>query len=167
MIYAPVKLITIGSDDGLSPGRRQAIIWTNAGTLLMSKILGEIHTLSFKEIIWKRCPEMAVFLSGPRCVKLPSVTSPRRVSLRRQVCNHCLPRRLSLWQPPAGPGVTSLPAHWRLGLRTLNCNECPNCLLSTCSSVHVSLSLFYVLDRHDMWLCIHNEWDICLDPRGQ
>ena len=29
------KLTTIGSDNGLSPGRRQAIIWTNAGILLI------------------------------------------------------------------------------------------------------------------------------------
>ena len=28
------KLAIIVSDDGLSPGRRQAIIWTNAGILL-------------------------------------------------------------------------------------------------------------------------------------
>ena len=28
------KLTIIGSDNGLSPGRRQAIIWTNAGILL-------------------------------------------------------------------------------------------------------------------------------------
>ena len=29
------KLTTIGSDNGLSPGQRQAIIWTNAGILLI------------------------------------------------------------------------------------------------------------------------------------
>ena len=29
------KLASIGSDNGLSPGRRQAIIWTNAGMLLI------------------------------------------------------------------------------------------------------------------------------------
>ena len=28
------KLTIIGSDNGLSPGRHQAIIWTNAGILL-------------------------------------------------------------------------------------------------------------------------------------
>ena len=28
------KLTIIGSDNGLSPGRRQAIIWTNGGILL-------------------------------------------------------------------------------------------------------------------------------------
>ena len=47
----------IGSDNGLSPGRRQAIIWTNAGILIetlgtnFSDILSEIHTFSFKKWI--------------------------------------------------------------------------------------------------------------------
>ena len=46
----------IGSNNGLSPGRRQAIISTNAGILLtrtlgtnFSEILSEIHTFSFKK----------------------------------------------------------------------------------------------------------------------
>ena len=49
------KLITIGSDNGVSPGRRQAIIWTNAGILSIrpletnfSEILIEIIIVSFK-----------------------------------------------------------------------------------------------------------------------
>ena len=51
------KLTTIGSDNGLSPGRRQAIIWTNAGLLLIgplgtnfSEILIEILTFSFNKL---------------------------------------------------------------------------------------------------------------------
>ena len=51
------KLITIGSDNGLSPGRRQAIIWTNAGKLLIrplgtnfSEILIEIHKFPLKKM---------------------------------------------------------------------------------------------------------------------
>ena len=51
------KLTIIGSDNGLSPERHQAIIWTNAGILLIrplgtnsSEILIEIHTFSFKNI---------------------------------------------------------------------------------------------------------------------
>ena len=32
------KLFIIGSDNGLSPGRRQAIIWTNAGILLIGTL---------------------------------------------------------------------------------------------------------------------------------
>ena len=51
------NLTIIGPDNGLSPGRRQAIIWTNAGILLIepfrtnfSEISIEIHTFSFKEM---------------------------------------------------------------------------------------------------------------------
>ena len=48
------KLTNIGPDNGLSPGRRQAIIWTNAEKLLIgplgtnfSVILIGIETFSF------------------------------------------------------------------------------------------------------------------------
>ena len=51
------KLTTIDSDNGLSPERRQAIIWTNTGILLIgplgtnfSEILIEIQTFSLKKI---------------------------------------------------------------------------------------------------------------------
>ena len=51
------KLTIIGSDNGLSPERRQANIWTNAGILLIgtlgtnsSEILSEIHIFSFKKM---------------------------------------------------------------------------------------------------------------------
>ena len=70
------KITTIGSDNGLSHGQRQAIIWTNAGILLIgplrtnvSEILIEIHTFSYKKmhfqehVIWK----MAAILSRPQC----------------------------------------------------------------------------------------------------
>ena len=51
------KLTIIGSDNGLSPDWRQAIIWTNAGLLLIwplatnfSEILTEILTFLFKKM---------------------------------------------------------------------------------------------------------------------
>ena len=51
------KLTIIGSDNGLSPDRHQAIIWTNAGILLigplgtnLSEISIEILTFSFKKM---------------------------------------------------------------------------------------------------------------------
>ena len=54
------KLTIIGSDNGLSPNRRQAIIWTNAGILLIgplgtnfNEISIEIHKFSFKKIHFK------------------------------------------------------------------------------------------------------------------
>ena len=52
-----VKLTTIGPDNDLSPRRRQAIIWTNAGILLIGplgtdfcEISIAIITFSFKKI---------------------------------------------------------------------------------------------------------------------
>ena len=54
------KLTISSSDNGLSPGRRQTITWTNAGILLFehsvtnySDILIEMHIFSFKKCIWK------------------------------------------------------------------------------------------------------------------
>ena len=73
------KLTTIGSDNGLSPGQRQAIIGTNAGILLIGtlgtnfEILSEIHTFSFKKMHLKNIVcETAAILSRPQCVKCPS-----------------------------------------------------------------------------------------------
>ena len=67
------KLTPIGSDNDLSPGRRQAIIWTNSRISLIgplwtnfSEILIEIYAFSFKKWIWK-CP-LAKW--GPFCLGL-------------------------------------------------------------------------------------------------
>ena len=71
------KLTIISSDNGLSPGRRQAIIWTNDGILLIgplgtniSEILSKnshifIQENAFQNII---C-EVAAILSRTQCVK--------------------------------------------------------------------------------------------------
>ena len=72
------EIIINGSDNGLSPSRRQAIIWTNAGILLIgplgtnfSEILIGIHTFSFKKmhLKWK----MRAILSRPQCVNVPGI----------------------------------------------------------------------------------------------
>ena len=69
------KLTINGSDNGLSPDRRQAIIWTNAGILLIgplgtnfSEIFIGIHKFSFKKMhlkmssgkCWPFCPSLNV-----------------------------------------------------------------------------------------------------------
>ena len=58
------KLTIIGSDNALSPDRRQAIIWTNDGILLIgtlgtnfSEILIEIHAFSLKKMHLKMSSE--------------------------------------------------------------------------------------------------------------
>ena len=74
------KLTIIGSDNGLSPARRQAIIWTNAGILLIgplgtnfSEILIEILTFSFKKMHLK----MSSGKWRPSCLGLNVLTSLR------------------------------------------------------------------------------------------
>ena len=67
------KLPIIGSDNGLSPGRRQAIIWTNAGILLIG-ILGTtqwnlnrnpcFHSKTVFQIFDRR---LAAILPRPQC----------------------------------------------------------------------------------------------------
>ena len=67
-IITSLRPTIISSDNDLSPGRLQAIIWTNAGILLIgplwtnfSEILFEIYTFSF----WK----MTAILSRLQCIK--------------------------------------------------------------------------------------------------
>ena len=59
------KQTVIGSDNGLSPGQRQAIILTNVGILLIgpmgtyvNDILMEINIFLFKKMIWNCCTEI-------------------------------------------------------------------------------------------------------------
>ena len=65
------KLFIIGSDNGLSTGRRQAIIWNNAG-ILLNGLLGsnfseiKSYTFSFKK--------MAAILSQPHSVKIQQLS---------------------------------------------------------------------------------------------
>ena len=69
------KLTPIGYDNGLSPGRRQAIIWTIAGILLIgpletnfSEILIEIQTFSFKKMHFKMASaKWRQFVSASMC----------------------------------------------------------------------------------------------------
>ena len=69
------KIIINGSDNDLSPWRRPAIIWTNAGILLIGP-LGKtsvkfrnsnifIQENPFENVVWK----MAAILFRPQCVK--------------------------------------------------------------------------------------------------
>ena len=89
------KLIIISSDNGLLPGRHEAIIWTNAVMLLIqtskanfSEILSEIHTFSFKKMHLK----MSSGKWRPFCLCL-NVLIPC-------VCILCLLLTLTVWLSP-------------------------------------------------------------------
>ena len=80
------KLIIIGSGNGFSPSRRQAIIWTNAGILLIgpletnfSEILIKIHISSFKKMHlkmssgkwWPSCPGLNMLTRSTSSMLMP------------------------------------------------------------------------------------------------
>ena len=76
------KLTIIDSDNGLSPERRQAIIWTNAGILLIgalgtnvSEILIKICTFSLKKMLLK----MSSGKRRPSCLGLNVLMKQRCV----------------------------------------------------------------------------------------
>ena len=71
------KLTIIALDNGLEPGRRQAIIWTNAGILLIgplranfSEILIQMQTYIFiqRNAVENVVRKLASILSRPQCV---------------------------------------------------------------------------------------------------
>ena len=94
------KLTIISWDNGLSPGRRQAIIWTNAGKLLFgppgtnfSEILIEIHTFSFKKMYLKMSSgKWRPFLSRPQCVKTNLAVNNARTAGYNAAKHTCRPQ---------------------------------------------------------------------------
>ena len=68
-----MQLTIIGSDNGLSPGRRQAFIWTNAGILLIGslgtsvKSYANSHILIQENAFENNVCEMAVILYRSQC----------------------------------------------------------------------------------------------------
>ena len=105
------KLPTICSDDGLAPGRRQAIIWTNDGILLIgplwtnfSEILIGIKTFSFKKMHLKMLsakwrpffPSLNVLMTG--------------VIMTKTARTHVVPTQYmsTLWYPAWTPCINSI-----------------------------------------------------------
>ena len=93
------KLTIIGSYNGLAPGRRQTIIWTNDGMLLIgplgtnfSEILIRIQTFSFKKMHLK----MSSAKWRPPCLGL-NVSNQMLSTLDKKscmsiLCKMCCPR---------------------------------------------------------------------------
>ena len=90
----------IGSDNGLSPKRRQAVIWTNAGILLIEplgtnfkEILSEIHTFSFKKMNFKMssgkwrpfCLGLSVLMFIPMFLFISQLWFKQCLAARKQI----------------------------------------------------------------------------------
>ena len=89
------KLTIIGSDNGLSLGRRKAIIWTNAGILFIeplgtnfSEILIDIQSFSFNKMYLKMasvkwrpfCFGLNVLMQAPLCIQIKKSSYPMQYS---------------------------------------------------------------------------------------
>ena len=100
---------TIGPDNGLSPGRRQAIIWTNAGILLIgpwgtnfSEILIGIQIFSFKKIHLKiTSAKWRLFCLGLNVLRISSCAVAISIVLRGFI-----------WYMCSYPSSWSLHWHW-------------------------------------------------------
>ena len=86
------KLTIIGSDNGLSPSRHQAIIWTNAGILLIrpsgtnfSEILIEIDVFSFKKMQLK----MSSAKCRPFCLGLNVLSNKIQWNWNQNTIHQC------------------------------------------------------------------------------
>ena len=81
------KLTSIASDNGLSPGRRQAIIWNNAGILLIGplgtnfgEILIETQIFALKKIRLKKSSAIC----QPFCLGLNVLSNPEECGKTKQ-----------------------------------------------------------------------------------
>ena len=94
------KLTIIGSDNGLSPGRRQAIIWNNAGLLLIqplgtnvSEISIGIQPFSFKKMHLNMSAKWRPFCLGLN-VLMKYLQSCKTASLITSQWRHMAPQIL-------------------------------------------------------------------------
>ena len=92
------RLTTIGSVNGLSPGRRQAIIWTNAGILLivplgsLMKFYSKFRNLYSRKPNWKCSLENGDhFISAPMFYRNP--TNPKGSFYILKTLNTLRPRQ--------------------------------------------------------------------------
>ena len=95
------NLTIIASDNGLSPERRQAIIWTNAGILLIgplgtnfSEILSEILTFSLTKMRLK----VSSAKRRPFCLGLNELIDKFFLSLYSQQVTHWFPSITNRWR---------------------------------------------------------------------
>ena len=130
------KLPIIGSDNGLSPGRRQAIIWTNAVILLiwplgtnLSEILIKINTFSFKKMHLKMSSgKWRPFCLGLNVLICPSTTymlsvhdflCPDLLAYTRDIATEFKRRRETKTRPNGLQGHKKIITKYGLGWTTI------------------------------------------------
>ena len=175
------KLTILGPNNGLSPGRRHAIIWTNAGILLIctlatnfSDIFSKINTVSSRKCISKCRLEKGAILSWPQCTCIKNalylvtccIHQPLQLFLSRWSyglnylsfwCNHLRVRGHDLGWPLTWPLTwfhRALIRSWRI----------PSSFLRNLRSPSTSLwALIWFLRQRSLACCA---WRCLLFPRA-
>ena len=112
------KLTIIDSDNGLSPGRRQAIIWTNAEILLIgplgtniNEILISVQTFSFKKMHlkmssakWRLCCLGLNVLNTTSCMYKVTLAQ----TYQRHVTQTRMPRHIFSFYP-----ISNISLYWK------------------------------------------------------
>ena len=118
------KLTIVASDNGLSPGRRQAIIWTYDGILSIgNKLQWNLNQNSYifiqENAFEKVVCEMAAILSRPQCVKAICVF---------YVWIYALLEWVDIWQLCEFDSQPKIVCEWKsLDLRKRLCHAWVNC----------------------------------------
>ena len=126
------KLTIVGSDNGLSPERRQAIIWTNAGILLtgplgtnLSEVLIEIQTFWLKKIRLKMSSAKCCSFRLGLNVLIPSSWIVGWESLMKAIIT--LPPTTGNWSTSDSPDAIGIGKHLffeEIDFRLLVCYIC-------------------------------------------
>ena len=119
------NLTAIGSDNGLSPSRRQAIIWTNDGILLIGpwgtnfcEILIGIQTFSFKKMHLKMSAKLRPLCLGFNVLNTFTGCCRSNVSCSSQVAQlmyiSCSPewKSTETWGSHSGAKLDTYSARW-------------------------------------------------------
>ena len=141
------ELTIIGSDNGLSPGRRQAIIWTNDGILLIGPIgtnfndisIG-IQTFSFKKMHFK----MSSAKWRPFCLSL---------NVLKMVCNAF---RAQVFGAKCFSSAMYLISHWILPLMYFWPSRYLNILRSKQNGRQFPDDIFKGIFNENVWISIKN-----------
>ena len=136
------RLTNIGSDNGLAPTRRQAIIWTNTGLLLngplgtyFSEIWNKIQQFSLKKINLK----MSSGKCRPSCLGLNVLTAgtPGREIRCWSVLCRWLPFKLLTWfnfNPSMDKWLTHYTVWDEIAYLVPNLNGCTRYVRYVCTS---------------------------------
>ena len=129
-IYASVNRANIGPENGLSPDRHQAIIWTDGGILLIgplgikfSQIINKIHAFSFKKMHLKMSlgnwRPFCLCLNELMITEIAFVISLQSVMISCEVFSNCWIKSSDKWKQNKNHEWTKI--FWKFKLQLSLC----------------------------------------------